>query len=99
EKFDTTMQALQGLPLGARPDLWESYGDARAKVLQVARPVSSLKARFPARTAEIDAAVAKSALTEDKVAYVPMVGRKTFWTALVDATSATILAYLPIDSF
>ena len=31
--------------------------------------------------------------------YLPMVGRKTFWTALLDPATAAVIAYLPLDSF
>lgn len=97
EKFDTTMAALQGLPLGARPDLWQPYADARARVLEAAKPVADLRRRFPDQAAAIDSAIAGH--PDGSVVYLPVVGRKTFWTALLDASTADIIAYLPLDSF
>lgn len=97
ESFEMTMSAVQGIPLGARPDLWQPYGSAKAQVLQSAKPLADLKARFPARAAEIDTALAgRQAAT---VAYLPLASRSVFWTVLIDSTTAEVLAFVPIDSF
>jgi hypothetical protein len=57
ESFDATMTALQGLQLGARPDLWQSYEKARPQILARARPLAELKTRFPGRVGETDNAL------------------------------------------
>ena len=57
ESFDATMAALQGADLGTRPDLWQSYEKAKPQVLARAGPLSELKARFAARSADIDNAL------------------------------------------
>ncbi|MBT3065445.1 TfpX/TfpZ family type IV pilin accessory protein [Rhodoferax sp. U11-2br] len=104
ESFDATMAAVQGLPLSARPDLWQRYEDAKSEILKSARSLAELKTRFPARSAEIDRAIQASltpstvtAVTD--VGYVPMVGRNTFWTVLIDINTAGIIAFVPVDSF
>lgn len=99
ENFRTTMAALEGLPLGARPDLWQPYADARNRVLAAAKPASILAQRFPDQAPSIDRAIARAGRAADKVAYLPLVGRKIFWTALLDSTSAEIIGYVPVDSF
>jgi hypothetical protein len=99
EQFQMTMQAMEGVSLSARPGLWRPYETARPAVLAVARPVGDLKARFARQTAAIDEAVTQTGRNPDTLAYVPMVGRKSFWTVLVDAKTAQPLAYLPLDSF
>jgi hypothetical protein len=99
EEGDFTMAALGGVQLSARPELWQDYGLASAAVLAAAKPVAQLKARFASRAAEIDAAVAHTGRAEAALKYLPLVGRKSFWTVLVDAQSAQPLAYLPMDSF
>lgn len=98
ENFDATMAALQGVALGARPDLWQTYQQARPRVLAAARPLADFKQRFPARVAEIDRALARAA-PRATVGYLPMVGRSTFWTVLLDLNTAKIIAFVPIDSF
>jgi hypothetical protein len=99
EQGDFTMAALGGVQLAARPELWQEYAKAAPQVLSESKPVTQLKARFMARSAEIEAAVRSTGRAEAALRYVPMVGRKTFWTVLVDAASAEPLIFLPIDSF
>ncbi len=99
EKFDATIAALGGADMGARPDLWQSYDQSRADVLRAAKPVSQLKTRFPAQGAEIDAVLHKAGRKPEATAYLPMVGRSVVWTAFVDATTAEVVGFLPLDSF
>ncbi|MDB5874101.1 MAG: Pilus assembly protein [Ramlibacter sp.] len=99
ESFQATMEALKGVQIGARPELWEPYEDAKARVLRVAKPVSQLKLRFPGSAGEIDSVLKAAGRNPDAMAYVPMVGRKAFWTAFVDPVSADVVAFLPLDPF
>lgn len=99
EQGDFTMAALGGVQLAARPELWQDYAKAAPQVLAESKSLAQLKSRFTAQAAEIDAAVRSTGRPEASLRYVPMVGRKTFWTALVDAASAEPLVFLPIDSF
>jgi hypothetical protein len=100
EKFQATMAALQGVQIGARPDFWQPYADARAQVLQAARPVTHLQGRFPQHAAEIDAALKQAGRTAAGTAYLPLIARKAeAWTVLLDGTTAAIVGYLPLDSF
>lgn len=99
ESFDATVAALAGADLAARPDLWRPYAAAKAEVLKAARPVGQLKARFPTRSAELDAVLEKAGRKPDETAYLPLVGRRNFWTAFVDRTTAEVVAFMPLDSF
>jgi hypothetical protein len=99
EDFEATMAALQGLPLAARPDLWQPYGEAQDRVLLAAKPVSLLIARFAAQREEIDKALQASGRSPDALAYLPLVGRKSLWTALIDRKTADVVGFLPLDSF
>ena len=100
EKSDATMAAIQGVYLGARPDLWQTYAAGRASVLKAAKPLAELKARFPTSTALIDQAVQRAGPRPTGVVYLPMIARKaTTWTVLLDAHDASVLGYLPLDSF
>lgn len=99
EKLSVTLAALNGLPLGARPDLWQTYAQARERVLAAARPVSELRQRFPQQDAEIEAAVARSGRPVEKLVYLPMIDRKAYWTVLLDADSAGVRGFIPLDSF
>jgi len=100
ENSDMTMQALGGVQLSARPELWRPYETERKEVLAAARPVAALVKKFPQRAAEIEAAVRKTGKPEGQVVYLPLVARKdTAWTVLLDASSAAILDYLPLDPY
>lgn len=100
ERMDFTMEALKGVQLSARPELWQPYPAARERVLRSARPVAELKSRFPQRAAEIDAAVRKGGGAPAQAAYLPLVARKEqAWTVLLDARTAEVIGYVPLDSF
>lgn len=99
EQADATLADIAGMPLATRPDLWQSYEAGKAEVIKEAKPVSRLKARFPAQVAAIDKILQSTGRTADTLAWVPMIGRKTFWTAFVDPATAQVLAFLPLDSF
>ena len=99
ESLEVTMAALKGLQIGARPDLWQPYDAARDRVRQAAKPVSQLKARFGARAGEIDTVLKAAGRNPDTMAWLPMVGRKSFWTAFVDPATADVVAFMPLDSF
>lgn len=100
EKANFTIAALQGVPLSARPELWQPYAGARAEVLQAARPAVDLKQRFGARAGEVDAVLARAGRTAAQASYLPLVARKAeAWTVLLDNRTGDILGYLPLDSF
>ncbi len=99
EKADATMAALQGVPLAARPDLWQTYEKGVPDVLKEAKPVALLKSRFPNRVADIDKVLAPFGAAGQNMVTVPMVGRKSFWTVFLDPVSAEVKAFLPLDSF
>lgn len=99
EEGQATLAALQGISLSARPDLWQSYAAGRSEVLQAARPVAQLKTRFAARAAEIDAVLARAGRKSDAVVWLPLVGRKSFWTVFLDPVTADAVGFMPLDSF
>ncbi|MDD5478651.1 TfpX/TfpZ family type IV pilin accessory protein [Rhodoferax sp.] len=99
EQADATLLALNGLSLSARPDLWQPYASAKSQVLQAAKPVANLKTRFVGQAAAIDAAVASTGRQAETLRYVPLVGRKSFWTVFLDPITAEVVAFMPLDSF
>ncbi|MES2632609.1 MAG: TfpX/TfpZ family type IV pilin accessory protein [Pseudomonadota bacterium] len=102
ESANATVAALQGVQIGARPDFWIPYEQARGAVQSAARPVSQLRTRFAgntANTAAIDAAVAQTGRPIDTLVYIPVVSRKLFWTALLDQGSLAIVGFVPLDPY
>jgi hypothetical protein len=100
EKTEFTLAALGGVHLSARPELWQTYAAGREEILKAAKPVSELKSRFPQRAAEVDAAVRKAGGDPARAAYLPLIARKAdAWTVLLEAGTADVIGYLPLDSF
>jgi len=99
EEMEATLAALNGLSLSARPDLWQPYATAKSDLLQAAKPVAILKTRFPLQASAIDAVISQTGHSPDALVYLPMVGRKSFWTVLLDPATADLVAFMPLDSF
>lgn len=99
EQFDATMEALAGVPLSARSDLWKPYDNRARDILKSARPVEDLKERFSKQAAMIDQTISDTGRPAEQLRYLPMVDRENVWTVLLDAKSARPLGYLPLDSF
>lgn len=99
EESEATLAALQGLSLAARPDLWQPYDEARQRVLQRARPVTELKQRSAGKAPTIDPVIARAGRAPERMVYLPMVGRQSAWTVLLDAATADVLDFIALDSF
>lgn len=99
ESMSATLAALQGVQLGARPDLWIPYAQAVEAVLKAAKPVSALKARFNNQALAIDALLQSSGLSPYSAVYLPLVGRDVAWTAFINPATAEVRAFMPLDSF
>ena len=99
EMADATIADIGGTPLASRPDLWQPYAAAKSEIQKEAKPVSALLKRFPAQSEAIGKVVRDSGRTAETLSWVPMIGRKTFWTAFIDPQTTEVLAFLPIDSF
>ena len=102
ESFDATMAALQGVSIGARPDLWQSYALAKPQILATIKPLSELKTRLAASVEDIDSALkaaGASARPVASVGYIPMMGRSSVWTVLLDSKTTEVIAFVPVDSF
>lgn len=99
ERSAATLAALAGLPLSAQPALWQDYAAARAQVLAQARPAADLRQRFPGQMGAIDGALAQTGRTLDQLVYLPMNAANAFWTVLLDAGTAEVRGFIPLDSF
>ena len=99
ESMDATLAAVGGGSLSARPDLWQPYEAASAEIRREAKPVSDLKAHFAAHAAAIDAVIAAKGRKPESLVYLPLIGRKTFWTVFLDPTNGDLVAFMPLDSF
>jgi hypothetical protein len=99
EKFEMTLAALGGIHLSARPELWQDYDDSRKAVIAAAKPIRNLLQRYPEYAKVIQDVVTGRSISDDGLMYLPLVGRKSVWTVLVDGKTANILGFIPLDSF
>lgn len=99
EQTTATLAAISGASLASRADLWQPYEITVPAVLQAAQPVKELINRFPNRQVELRAAVRDAGLNEETALYLPLVGRKVFWTAILNPNNAQIVASLALDPY
>jgi hypothetical protein len=97
--MQATLQALGGVQLAARPDLWQSYAAARERIIAAARPAEALKRSHPAQAGLIDAALRRAGRDPNRTLYLPLVSRQSAWTALLDPQTAEVVGFVPLDPF
>lgn len=99
ESMQATIAALQGVQLAFRPDLWQPYEKSIESVLKEAKPVAILIMRFPEQANAIRAVVHDSGYKPEELVYLPLIGRKSYWTVFLDSANAKVVTYMPLDSF
>lgn len=99
EQMQATMAALSGAPLAARVDLWQPYERSVPDILQHANPAGDLLRRFPERRAAIEDAVKQTGVPIADLRILPLMGRKSYWTVFLSASSGHPVGFLAIDSF
>ena len=99
EQTTATIAALYGTHLSVRPELWMDYDKAKPEILKAAKPVAALMAAQPAFAAPLQKALADHHRSMDNTVYLSLASRAGFGTALLDATTAQPVAFLPLDSF
>jgi hypothetical protein len=61
--------------------------------------VTELRNRPGVNPVELDAMLRRTGRDPAQLAYLPVVSRKIFWTALIDPATADVVGFLPLDSF
>jgi hypothetical protein len=102
ERLDTIDRGLAGQDIGMRPEFWLPEAQAGAAFASAAMPIDRLRTLQPQRVAEIDAAIATitaGSKTAGPLGYLPMLARRTDWSALIDLKDGRVVGYLPIEGF
>lgn len=99
ERANATLAALQGLHLGARPDLWMSYDLALPNIREEAKSIDALLSKRPDQAGAINESIQRLTIPRAEMVYLPVAGRDEFWTVLIHARTGQLLAYLPIDPY
>lgn len=97
ERNEAIFMSLRGIDVGQRPPFWRPYPDYRAAALARARPVETLLAHYPDRTAELQAILAEAKLDAAQARFLPVVARRD-WVALLDP-QGDVRAFAPFDGF
>ena len=92
EQFDVTMEALSGVPLATRTDLWQPFELSIPTVLKVGRPISH-SPKFSAHLA-----IKRPDLAQSGLIYLPLQGVQGFWTAILDE-HAQIVDFVEMEPF
>lgn len=99
EKLNATMLALQGVSLAAQSNLWTSYKSSVSEVLGAAKPINGLIKEFPDKLDEVTRIAIDAGISSAEVLYLPLVGRREYWTILLSLKNGDVLGYVPVDGF
>jgi hypothetical protein len=92
--------SLAGLPPAFRPESWVDYNQQRQAVVSRAKPVAKLLDKYPSQRKLIEAAIAKSGLSENKLGFLPLTAiTHTDWVVLVSLTDAEPKGFLHLDGW
>jgi len=97
ERNDALFKGLAGSDISSRPQFWQPYDDARARVLAKSRPLSALLDRYPDRASELRNSLADLKADLATGRFLPAMARGD-WVAILDK-SGDVLGYLRADGF
>jgi hypothetical protein len=90
----------QGVNISARPTCWVPYSDKIEDALERAKPLNELKLKTPKKTDLLNAAVQKTKLAEEDLAYLPMQSRSVSdWVVLFERKTAKVVGFAHVDGF
>ena len=102
ERLESIERGLAGQDIGMRPEFWLPEAQAGAAYASAAMPIDRLRTLQPKRVAELNAAIA-AFTTNGKptgaLGYLPMLARRTDWSALIDLKDGSVVGYVPIEGF
>ena len=99
EKLEAIDRGLAGEDIGMRPDFWLPAEQTRAAFARAAMPLDRLLRMRPGRKVDLDRAVATTNRSAGQLGYLPILARRTDWSALVDRSSGEIVGYVDIEGF
>jgi hypothetical protein len=99
EQWEAIDRALAGQDVGMRPEFWLASSRTAAAYAQAAKPVDILARQYRDRTALLDAAIGATGLPAERLGFLPILGRSTDWSALIDREDGSILGYVQLEGF
>jgi hypothetical protein len=99
EKREAIDRALQGQDIGKRPEFWLPPHKTAPAFALAANPLAKLLQQRPVQSGLIRAAVAHTGQKLEQLGYLPILARRTDWSALIDLKSGDVVGYMPVDGF
>jgi hypothetical protein len=102
EKLEAIERGLAGQDIGMRPEFWLPEAQTATAYAGAAMPIERLRTLNAKQAAEVDAAVISvvgSAQAASALGYLPILARRTDWSALVDRDTGRIVGYVPFEGF
>jgi hypothetical protein len=99
ERLESIDRGLAGQDIGMRPEFWLPLAQGGAAYAAAAMPIERLRTLQPKRVAELNAAIAAYRSTDAGIGYLPMLARRTDWSALIDLKDGSVIGYVPIEGF
>lgn len=99
DQNDAIFKALAGKDVSLRPKFYVEYALQREEIRRRAKPLAELHQKHPEASAMIRDSLADTKHDEARTLWLPVQHKEGFWTALIDADSATPLTYIPVDPY
>jgi len=97
DRNDALDKALAGKDISVRPKFFVPYESQLDRIKPKMKPLEALERRRPEIRALIETHLGKVAV--DGAKWLPVKHKNGFWTALMDATSARPIGYVPLDPY
>jgi hypothetical protein len=85
-----------------RPEFWLPETEAGTAYASAAMPIERLRQLNAGRAAELDATITDVIGAEQagsNLGFLPILARRTDWSALVDRNTGRIVGYVPFEGF
>jgi hypothetical protein len=99
EKLEAIDRALQGQDIGKRPGFWRPAAETGSAYAKAATPLTKLVQRRPVHADRIRAAAAAKSYSIEQLGYLPVLARRTDWSALIDLKDGSVVGYVPVEGF
>lgn len=99
ERLEAIQRGLAGEDIGMRPGFWLPPERTPTMLADAARPIAVLARLQPARSAELQRASEQSNVPAEHLGFLPLLARRTDWSALVDRRSGALVGYVNIEGF
>jgi len=99
EALEAIDRGLAGEDIGMRPAFWLPRSATGGAFARAARPLDELARRDPTARERVQQAAAATGLAAEQLGYLPILARRTDWSALVDRRSGALVGFVNLDGF